>query len=637
MLSHPSSSHPGTGHQRSAPTAFSDPMGEPDKMTNSSADTSASGDTADNDALKTIETCADPMSWEPPTDISELELIEPAQPTDNSENKDQNQDGDPAEEGRRRREQRNAQARIAAVTAVRDDGRCIFLDRRVYDYIERLGWCEVSTEVLRSRIVEELASFMEIEPAGVTPRMTSDTTQAFRDTSQPPAAAIIERDDTGRAFTLQDGMPVLGVPWIDMIVHLTTQGEIMLTRRSADVWCPRAPVPLVWGDGTWVKPERTLAFIRRATTTFDDDPDSPEAHHRADLVLSGIGQTITESVDDHSLWMLFGAGGRGKGTLLRLCAILVGGSFSVQTPKDLSDRFALSSVWPVRMLDITESPEVDSKDRDWATGVARLKSISGGDKLKIEAKNHPARSRRLRCIVWVATNALPAWATGAHDVGAWMRRMKMIDFCGPEPNPPVLELEQRLIQADGAENIAKYAVAQYARVVRGELVEPPQIVELKRRILLEGIDPLSRWAAQRVTRTSRSSTPIDELTEDYRSWADDNDIDHSGIDKARVGQALKKAYPGVTLERKRVAPGLNRFTTRWKLQIVESVRGVRDYIPEPLCTRPRVHPALGEEPPAHPAQQGTVNGDGEAIPGEIYLPGVLEASEPPPGVNGCLF
>ena len=469
------------------------------------------------------------------------------------------------EQNRRERQRANAKARRSTIDNLHDDGTRIFLDGRIWEHRNQDGWIPVDDKVFRGWIVKELARELEIGPQLVTPRLTSDTLQSFKDCCQPLAAAEIDRLESGEAADLQTGQPVRGTPWLDYILYCNHNGQLQYIRRDRDIWCPRPPIPVEYGDGIGFPPEKTLDFLRRAMTTVDDDSNSPEAKQRADFLMAFIGQILLERSEDQKIGAMTGAGRRGKGTVIRLIQHLTGNAvYEVTSLNELSDRFAMSHLESARVLAITDSPAPDLKDREVKTGVARIKAISGGDKLRVERKHGDARSKMLRTIVVVASNDVPSFATSATDYEAWLGRLRVFEFNGPKPARPIPHFENHLIQADGLRNIALYAVDCYVRLLQGHLTEPKSFSDLRRNVLLDAIDPIERWATERLTRSRTYETSINTLLQDFRQWADFHDFDHDSISSKQLGQQLKAAFPTASSRRQRDTGHQTRY---WTLSI----------------------------------------------------------------------
>ena len=480
---------------------------------------------------------------------------------------------DDKESSRRKKQQRNTKARASAIDRVADDGRRMFLERRIWEYKTDGGWVHVSEPVARNLIVTELAKDFGVQPQKVTPRLTTDTLQSFRDVCQPPAAHAIELAETNQACDLKTGRIIPGTPWVDVMLQVTDAGDVQTMRRDQDVWCPRPPVPVEWGDGTFATPGATLEWLRRATTAIDDDMNSPEAHRRADWLMAALGQVLAERAQDQKMWVLHGDGRRGKGTFLRLGGELVAGAlYEISEPAELADRFAMSALETARVLALTDAPKVDLKHSDTRTGVARMKCVSGGDKVRCEIKNGPARSLLLQCIILVASNELPAWASSAADYEAWYGRFRVTDWCGPKPATEITNYEKRLIQRDGLDNIAKYAIDAYRRLRRGELTEPSEWVALKEHILRGGLDPLEQWATECLTRSTRKVTPVGNLVEHAREWCERRDLhEDAEITSKSVGEAISKKFRSAKSTRRRV-PGTNIRERSWPVVIVDDQR-----------------------------------------------------------------
>ena len=476
---------------------------------------------------------------------------------------------DDKESSRRKKQQRNTKARASAIDRVADDGRRMFLERRIWEYKASGGWVHVSEPVARNLIVTELAKDFGVQPQGVTPRLTSDTLQSFKDTCQPPAAHAIELAQTNKACDLKSGAVIEGTPWLDVMLRVTDSGDVQTLRRDRDVWCQRPPIPVEWDDGSHSPPGATLEWLRRATTAIDDDMNSPEAHARANWLMVAIGQVLAERAQDQKMWVLHGEGRRGKGTFLRLLGELVGGSvFECAAPGELADRFAMSALETNRVLALADAPAVDLKDRDTRTGVARMKCVSGGDKVRCEIKNGPARSLLLQTIIFVASNELPAWSSSAADLEAWSGRFRVTDWCGPRPPVEIADFHLRLIQRDGLANIARCAIDAYRRSRSGDLTEPPEWTALKEQILRGGLDPLEQWASECLSRSTRSVTPVDELTAHAREWCERRDLhEDTEITRQSVGAAISKKFRTARSKQKKVA---GRVIRVWPVVVADT-------------------------------------------------------------------
>ena len=472
--------------------------------------------------------------------------------------KRQKPDGADVTEQRRARQRRNTKARSSAIDRVHDDSRVIYLERRCWEHLPDRGWLHVPDEIMRARMVVEIAKDLGIIEQGVTPRLTSDALQSFRDTCQPLGAAEIGRLDSNEAAELKTGRPVAGTPWLDVMLRVTDAGQVQVMRRDKEIWCPRPPIPVEWDDGSYVTPSATLEWLRRATTAIDADTNAPDAHRRADWLMAGLGQVLAERPEDHTVWAPIGEGRRGKGTFLRLLEELVGGAtHDISTPKDLADRFAMSHLETARVLVLPDAPECDLRDADTRTGISRIKNISGGDKVPCEIKNGPRKSVRLRVIVWVASNYTPAWASSAADFESWVGRLRVSDWCGPRPKRKIVNYEKQLIARDGLVNIARYAIDCYRRLLRGELTEPPEWAALRDQMLRDGIDPMERWATECLARSSTTFTPTAELLNAYRRWAEHRDIPTSDdygksiVTSDGLTAAIKRKYVTLAPQRRR--------------------------------------------------------------------------------------
>jgi len=205
------------------------------------------------------------------------------------------------------------------------------------------------------------------------------------------------------------------------------------TIRAARRWWELAVDPI---DESAIKP---VAFKSDPSTTFHRLPFDPYWHPgwrleekcplfcemferitNAEPLAAWIGSLFDKKAPRQQYCWLVGRGGDGKGTLVRRLASLLGPSFATEYPPTRGDRFWTSGLLGKRLVIF---PDMDNADFV-TTGM--FKSLSGGDKVRVEFKGGATVSVELPVMFMFVSNKVPTISLSPAD-------QRRIILCEIEP------------------------------------------------------------------------------------------------------------------------------------------------------------------------------------------------------------
>ena len=192
-----------------------------------------------------------------------------------------------------------------------------------------------------------------------------------------------------------------------------------------------------------------VAYIAEATCpTFLETLLSPALDaDDLDLLQRWCGQALTGINFGQRIMMISGTAGSGKGTLIRILRAIIGGrNVGSLRPRHLADRFEIG-----RHLDKTLLYGADVSENFLSVeGASALKSLTGGDPVTAERKGSNATPELVcRFNVVVTANMLPTIKLEG-DVEAWRRRLLVLIFGNEQPEVPIFDLPDRIIEQEGS-------------------------------------------------------------------------------------------------------------------------------------------------------------------------------------------
>ena len=257
------------------------------------------------------------------------------------------------------------------------------------------------------------------------------------------------------------------------------------------------------------------------------------------IIRAAINATVTERGGELQRFMeLVGAGGTGKGTLLRLVQRLLGEeNYAITDLKQLEqNRFETAGFYGKKGIFITDSER-------YAGDVSTLKKVTGNDDLRNEKKGIQGTAGfRFTGMVWIAANEL---IQSADYTNALARRRLSLPFERVIPPHLRRDLEKEFapylpgflawVLEMPADDVATYVVDTDRKV--------PSLASFSTEVLLE-TNPLASWADECLYYDPKAVTQIGDNNQDARSflypsyceWAQKNA--HGTMSKQRFSSIL---------------------------------------------------------------------------------------------------
>lgn len=258
-----------------------------------------------------------------------------------------------------------------------------------------------------------------------------------------------------------------------------------------------------------------------------------------EVIRAVMNATITERGAEFQRYIeLIGAGGTGKGTILRLIQALLGKeNYAVTNLKQLeSNRFETAVFYGKKAIFITDSER-------YAGEVSVLKTITGADDLRLEKKSvQQTGSFTFMGVVWVACNEAIQSSDYTNALSRRRLSMSYEKVIPPhlrrdmiEEFKPYLPGLLAWVLSMNADDVADY--------VRNTSKRVPSLGSFSVEVLLE-TNPLANWADHCLYYDPKAETKIgnangdarDCLYANYLEWASSNG--HSGMTTQRFSSNL---------------------------------------------------------------------------------------------------
>ncbi|MBE9212961.1 hypothetical protein IQ247_09730 [Plectonema cf. radiosum LEGE 06105] len=258
-----------------------------------------------------------------------------------------------------------------------------------------------------------------------------------------------------------------------------------------------------------------------------------------EVIRATMNATITERGAELQRYIeLIGAGGTGKGTILRLIQALLGKeNYAVTTLKQLeTNRFETALFYGKKAIFITDSER-------YAGEVSVLKAITGGDDLRLEKKSvQQTDSFVFTGVVWVACNEAIQSSDYTNALARRRLSMSYEKVIPPHLRRDVIEEFKPYLPGLLAWvlSLTPDVVADY---VRNTTKCVPSLASFGLEVLLE-TNPLANWADHCLYYDPNIETKIgnangdskDCLYANYLEWASSNG--HSGMTTQRFSSNL---------------------------------------------------------------------------------------------------
>ena len=256
-----------------------------------------------------------------------------------------------------------------------------------------------------------------------------------------------------------------------------------------------------------------------------------------------VGYTLCGGQQEKAIFLVYGPPDGAKSTVVNAVAAALGGyaeTTRLATFGEGADRNVntpgLARLSGARMVLIPELPPFSAL----ATGL--LKAWSGGDSIEACQKYGLPFTFHPQGALWFVGNHRPT--IRYDDEGAW-RRMHVLPF---EASIPEAEQDPEIGRQIDLAAVLAWAVGGYRRYREAGELGAPQTVREAVVDYRDEMDPLSRFAEDRLEFDCSSWEPVSSLHEAYLEWCASNQI-YKPLSKRAFSDVLA-ARPGVKREQK---------------------------------------------------------------------------------------
>ncbi len=329
-----------------------------------------------------------------------------------------------------------------------------------------------------------------------------------------------------------------------------------------DPWllsCDNGTVDLRTGD---LRASRREDFITKlAPVTFDPTAVCPEWEKFLDRIMAGngrlidylqraIGYTLTGTIREHVLHVLYGTGANGKSTLINTLLALLGDYGKRAAPGLLMQKYQESH--PTEVADLRGARFVATVEVEEGRRLAEVltKELTGGDRMK---------ARRMREDFWEFDPTFKFFLAANHkpvikgtDPAIW-RRILLVPFLvtiPTEKQDPVL-IDKLKAELPG---ILNWAVRGCLAWQDGGLKPPPEVLAASAEYRSE-MDVLAQFLMEHCIIGTAEEEHFQELYEKYVQWAE---LAGERVESRRAfgGRLTEKGFPAVKRGGSRLRQGL---------------------------------------------------------------------------------
>ena len=364
-----------------------------------------------------------------------------------------------------------------------------------------------------------------LDTDGAVMRLAKETVEA----TYTEALALTKEQD--RTALLRHGLKSQAEARLKAMVALAETEVVVVVSASkldADPWVFGVENGVIdLRTGTFRPARREDLITKRANVSFDPSASCPNWLNFLDTVTGGnpdlqsyvqrvVGYTLTGSVREEALFVLYGTGSNGKSTFRETLHAMLGDYALAADAALLTDRQKqggateeIARLKGRRMVAVNETAENDHLNE------ARVKFITSQD--TITARNlyghlfdfFPTHK------AFLSTNHKPI--VRGTDEGIW-RRVQLVPFLITIDKSTVEKdfRERRLVPE--ASGILNWALAGLAAYVCAGL-NPPAVVLASTQGYRDDMDVVGQWIAQRCDVNATASVPTSEAFRDYSLWA----------------------------------------------------------------------------------------------------------------------
>ena len=279
------------------------------------------------------------------------------------------------------------------------------------------------------------------------------------------------------------------------------------------------------------KPERFLRFMQEITL----EDDALNAY-----LLRYCGYVLTGHTREHCLPFWYGHGANGKGTLLNVLQNIMGWEYgtalrmsnlAAKKNEDDSQRRIIAKLCGARLATANEGNAQVKLDMALLKSLASSDLLAGAHLYEREFTFQPSHK------LIIATNHKPELEVDA----AARRRVHLVpfdaEFTGAKEDKGLEDALKK--EAPGIMALFVQACLEWQRIG----LQPPERVTQATRQLFEDLDPIGRFAAERLAEDPNGFLCTEELCTAYSVFLHDNDYE-TAIEPQKLIRRLKE-LPGV--------------------------------------------------------------------------------------------
>lgn len=274
------------------------------------------------------------------------------------------------------------------------------------------------------------------------------------------------------------------------------------------------------------------AWLQFLNELWPDDPQS------IDVLQEIFGYLLTRRTDLQKMFMMIGPPRSGKGTIIKVLSLLLGGARNVTSISmaDLNQNFGLEEI-----VDKTLAIMQDARFRSRDDGVAveRVLSITGEDPVTVNRKNKAILTVKLPVRFFLVSNELPRMADESNALRTRMvllRLRRTVDETRRDPH---------LIDKLAAElpSILNWALDGLDRVATRRAFAKADTAEASLDLMTELSSPLTTFIEDCCVVDPNVMVPKRDLYNVFRAWC--AETGSAVRDQPRFSQALYAATSGV--------------------------------------------------------------------------------------------
>lgn len=358
--------------------------------------------------------------------------------------------------------------------------------------------------------------------------------------------AATEHDDDRRKALTQWSMQAEKAERIQALLRLAQSEDgipILPSTLDSSPWrfnCQNGTIDLKTGN--LLPHDRSDMLTKVAPTIYNQAAKCPTWMAFLDSVTDGdgdlvvylqrlLGYSLTGSVTEHLLPILYGTGANGKSTFLNIVQAVFGPDYSMTAPPDLLMAKRLQH--PTERADLFGKRFVAAIESEEGRRLAEclVKSLTGGDAIRARRMREDYWEFEPSHTLWMATNHKPA--VRGDDKGIW-RRLKLIPFTVQIPESKQDRNLGEKLQAE-LPGILRWIVKGCLDWQRHGLEEPPCVRSATSAYRSEQ-DVIGQFIRDRCSVGERLQEKSSVIYHAYKNWCDDSG--ERALSQTKFGTAL---------------------------------------------------------------------------------------------------